>query len=378
MNRPQHYQNTRAKKTLKSNCLRPLTQVMLTDKFAAPVSAIGTAIGAAIGTAIGTTMRHIIYGAGAIGGSIGARLHLAGQDVVLIARGAHFDEVAEHGLRYRNPEQDQTLRIPVVNHPSDINFTANDVVFLTMKSQHTHDALMDLLPHAGTTMPVICCQNGVANERAALRHFSNVYAMVVMLPATHLNPGEILHYSTTPGGVLDCGRYPGGTDACIVEIASNLTEAGFIARPDDRAMRWKYAKLLQNLGNSIQALCPDNSAHIMAEARREALACYAAAGVDCANREESRAQYQGTSSGEIAGITRSGGSSWQSLARGTGDIETDFLNGEICYLGRLHGVPTPVNQTLQILANEAVRQGASTGSMTISEIESAITRNQQA
>jgi hypothetical protein len=73
---------------------------------------------------------------------------------------------------------------------------------------HTHDALMDLLPHAPTRMPVICCQNGLANERAALRHFSNVYAMAVMLPATHLNPGEILHYSTTPGGVLDCGRYP--------------------------------------------------------------------------------------------------------------------------------------------------------------------------
>ncbi len=47
--------------------------------------------------------------------------------------------------------------------------------------------------------------------------------------------------------------------------------------------------------------------------------------------------------GEIAGVPRPGGSSWQSLAKGSGTIEADYLNGEIVLLGRLHGVPTPVN-----------------------------------
>ena len=56
--------------------------------------------------------------------------------------------------------------------------------------------------------------------------------------------------------------------------------------------------------------------------------------------------------GEIAGQTRPGGSSWQSLQRGTGDIETDYLNGEIVLLGRMHGVPTPANELLQRLARE--------------------------
>ena len=46
---------------------------------------------------------------------------------------------------------------------------------------------------------------------------------------------------------------------------------------------------------------------------------------------------------DIDGRRRAGSSTWQSLARGTGALETDYLNGEIVLLGRLHGVPTPIN-----------------------------------
>jgi 2-dehydropantoate 2-reductase len=66
----------------------------------------------------------------------------------------------------------------------------------------------------------------------------------------------------------------------------------------------------------------------------------------------------------IAGAMRGGGSSWQSLQRGTGTIEVDFLNGEIVLLGRKHGVDTPVNAMLQRLANDAARRHAPPGSVT--------------
>ena len=56
-------------------------------------------------------------------------------------------------------------------------------------------------------------------------------------------------------------------------------------------------------------------------------------------------------------MTRQGGSSWQSLRRGTGNIEADWLNGEIVLLGRLHGVPTPVNERLQAVANRMAHEG---------------------
>ena len=60
----------------------------------------------------------------------------------------------------------------------------------------------------------------------------------------------------------------------------------------------------------------------------------------------------------VNGEYRGGGSSWQSLARGTGSIETDYLNGEIVLLGRMHGVPTPANTLMQRVANEQARLGA--------------------
>ena len=95
----------------------------------------------------------------------------------------------------------------------------------------------------------------------------------------------------------------------------------------------------------------------------------AAAGIDVASAEEDRErradnlQMAATSSGEWQG-----GSSWQSLARGAGSIEAEFLNGEIAMLGRLHGVPTPVNALLERLALRAAAEGRSPGSWTIEEL----------
>jgi hypothetical protein len=50
-----------------------------------------------------------------------------------------------------------------------------------------------------------------------------------------------------------------------------------------------------------------------------------------------------------------GGSSWQSLVRGTGTIETDFLNGEITLIARRLGRPAPINTRLTALARRAAR-----------------------
>jgi 2-dehydropantoate 2-reductase len=69
-----------------------------------------------------------------------------------------------------------------------------------------------------------------------------------------------------------------------------------------------------------------------------------------------------------AGAPRGGGSSWQSLTRGTGTIEADHLNGEIVLLGRLHGVPTPLNELLQHLANTFARERRPAGSMPVAEL----------
>ena len=60
------------------------------------------------------------------------------------------------------------------------------------------------------------------------------------------------------------------------------------------------------------------------------------------------------------------------MLRGTGDIETDFMNGEIVLLGRLHGVPVPANTLVQEVGNRLVRENLEPGSMTIEELESRV------
>ena len=114
----------------------------------------------------------------------------------------------------------------------------------------------------------------------------------------------------------------------------------------------------------------------MALVRQEALSCYAAANIDCATRDEVKARQGGITLGSIDGIEHGGGSSWQSLSRGTGDIEADYLNGEICLLGRQHGVATPANELLRYLANQAAFQrtapGQFSGDQLLSMLEASV------
>jgi 2-dehydropantoate 2-reductase len=314
-------------------------------------------------------MRYIIYGAGAIGGTIGARLFQHGHDVILICRGPHLEAVQREGLTLRTPDETVSLPIPAVGHPSEIAFTPDDVVFLTMKSQHTAAALDDLRAAVGD-VPVICAQNGVANERMAARRFSRVYGMLVVLPATHLEPGEVLMNAAPVGGVLDAGRYPAGVDPLIEQVTADLAASGFSALPDPNIMRLKYAKLLNNIANAVQALCGHDAAagDLVRNVRSEAIACYDAAGIDYTPPAEFRERSSAVTMRQIDGQTRFGGSSWQSLERGAGSIETDFLNGEIALLGALNGVPTTYNRMLQNAANEAVRDARPAGSYTVDEL----------
>jgi len=303
-------------------------------------------------------MRFIIYGAGGIGGVIGAELFQAGHSVALIARGAHLAAIRKNGLVYENPHGSYTLDIPVFGHPSEISFDENDVVVLTMKSQHSLAAMDDLRAAAGGDIPVICCQNGVANERMALRRFRQVYAMVVYLPAHALDPGVVQTHSAKIVGILDAGVYPRGVDSLITTVTAALEQANFSANPDPEIMRWKYGKLILNMRNALFAICArsDGARAIGELAEKEAMACFEAAGIDftdAAALRERRGDMMAR--GNVKGMARSGGSSWQSIMKGSGDIEADYLNGEIVLLGRLHGVPTPVNRALQRMANDLAR-----------------------
>jgi 2-dehydropantoate 2-reductase len=250
------------------------------------------------------------------------------------------------------------------------------VVVLSMKTQDTAEALDALSGVAPSSTPVVCAQNGVENERLALRRFSTVIGMCVMLPATHLEPGVVDVSSTPIAGILDVGSYPMGVRSEVVsEVATALDGSGFSSRAVPDVMRRKYAKLLMNLGNALDAACGAGARRspLFRLAREEALACFAAAGIDCASDEEDRARRGDLLQMKpVAGRSRGGGSTWQSLARGTGRVEADHLNGEIVLLGRLWGVPTPVNELCQTVANSLARSGGAPGSVDIASLEAQV------
>jgi 2-dehydropantoate 2-reductase len=313
-------------------------------------------------------VRFVIVGAGAIGGVIGAQLHEGGAEVVLVARGDHFRAIRDHGLRVESPDGTRVVAVPAADDVAAAELSAGDVVVLAVKSQHTAEVLASLRAAAPPTISVVCAQNGVENERVALRSFANVYGLCVRLPASYLEPGHVRAHRAPVVGILDLGRYPSGVDQTAEELAATLRGSGFVSQALPDIMRWKYTKLLLNLGNAIEVIVgPDaRGGTLFAQARAEGMACLRAAGIDFASDAEDAAR-RADLVPRPAGAPV-GGSSWQSMARRTGNVEVDFLNGEIVLLGRLHDVPTPVNDALQRLANELARSHAAPGTLTEDDV----------
>jgi 2-dehydropantoate 2-reductase len=314
-------------------------------------------------------MRWMVYGAGAIGGVLGGLLHEAGHDVVLVARGPHLDTLRRDGLTLASPPGARTIDVPAAG---DARSAAGDgdgpvTVLLAVKSHQTQAAVEDLVPVLPASTPVVSLQNGVANEPLLLRFFEDVQGVCVMMPTAHLQPGVVEQHSAPVPGILDVGRYPGGTDA----VATTFRDAGFVSEPRPDVMAWKHRKLMMNLGNAVQACCtpgPD-AEDLVGRAVAEGEAALAAAGipvVGVARDRERRGDILQVA--QVAGRERGGGSSWQSLRRGTGSIETDYLNGEVVRLGRLHGVPTPANALLQATARRLAAAGAEPGSVPAADL----------
>jgi 2-dehydropantoate 2-reductase len=315
-------------------------------------------------------MRFVVVGAGAVGGVVGGRLAQHGHDVVLVARADHGNAIAAGGLLIRSPDDEVRVGVPVVAHPSELDLTDDDVVLLAVKGQDTPAALEGLA--AGPPdLAVACLQNGVENERQVLRRTPNTYAVPVLLPGTYLEPGVVEASSAPISGILDVGCYPTGIDERAEQISTAFASSSFSSRPEPRVMRFKWSKLLMNLGNALEAAVGPigRESELYARARAEAEEVLAAAGIDCASPQED-AERRGDLIGmrRIDGRRREGGSTWQSLARGTGRVETDLLNGEIVLQGRLHGVPTPVNALLQEVANHLARTGAPPASLTEADL----------
>ena len=322
-------------------------------------------------------MRYIVLGAGAIGGTLGGHLHRVGRDVVLIARPAHVAAIRAGGLRLLTGDADYRLEVPAAASVAEAApLGKDDVVLLTCKAQHTAAALGELrAAGAPPQLPLVCCQNAIWNETHAQRVFTRVYGAVVFVPGVYLEPGEVINARVGHYGYVEVGRYPGGTDSLCAAVVEDLAAAGFAAAVNPTVMRAKGAKCLGNLANAVTAITGSHRGAdvFMARARDEARRVWRAAGIDFEESEEFDVRRKGRYRGSDRwprdhGTPHRGGSSWQSLVRAAGSIESEFLNGEVAQLGRMLGIPAPHNEVLWRRAAQMARDHTPPGRYTVAEL----------
>jgi len=345
--------------------------------------------------------RYVIIGAGAIGAGLGGLLINAGVPAALVARGAHLDAIRSSGLLVRSPGGTFTVTPPAAAGPDDLRLTTEDVLVLTTKTQHAEAALAQwadapVFDHdldaaaaspigtSGDLLPVLTALNGVASESMALRWFARVFGVCVWMPATYVVPGEVIVRGAPASGVMHMGRFPAelATDAdrnLLAEVASDWGKAGFVVPTPADVMPWKYRKLLGNLGNAFNALLGDvpGAGDLTALARQEGTQIIEAAGIALNDVAEENAARTAFSVQPVEGApARSGSSTWQSLSRGTGSAESDYLNGEIVAIAHRIGRTAPVNGAVARSIRAAAVTGAKPGDITVEQLRSRLDEGQ--
>lgn len=294
----------------------------------------------------------------------------------LIARGAHYDAIERDGLTMLSPVERETFRIPVARDAGSAGLQADDVILLCVKAQDSWGALLDIRDAAPRLeLPIVCMQNGVAGEEMALRLFPEVHGAVVLVPAEHLEPGIVAGYGSRFSGRIDLGRYPDGMDSRSQQISEALAGSRFESEARADIMVHKYAKLIQNLANGVEAICGPGqrngpNGELIERLRAEGRTVLRTAQIEFEVEDVADVARRWAQIGfaPIEGRMHQGGSGWQSVVRGAGSIETDYLNGEIVLLGRRLGVPTPLNQVVQGLARETVNAGREPGWLTAGQV----------
>ncbi|MEE2875576.1 MAG: ketopantoate reductase C-terminal domain-containing protein, partial [Chloroflexota bacterium] len=148
----------------------------------------------------------------------------------------------------------------------------------------------------------------------------------------------------------------------------DLTVSGFSATPDEEIMKLKYAKLITNLNNAVGAICgfESDSKDLYSRLKDEALDILDKAAIEF-DRERETQKYTLLGRAEVSGAPRGGSSSWQSVIRG-GQIEVDFLNGEIVLIAKKMGIDAPANSLIQELAQKTAHETLKPGWISPKEI----------
>lgn len=305
-------------------------------------------------------MKVCIYGAGAIGGLLGARLARAGTEVGLIARGPHLAAMREKGLTLRHREDSFTVHPQATDDPAALG--PQDYVIVTLKAHQVPGVVDRLQPLLGPETAVVMAVNGVP-----WWYFHGLGGEYEGRRLPSVDPGDVQWRGVGPERVIGCVVYPaaevvepgvieliegdrftlgepsGEKTARVERLAQALVEAGFKApvRPKIRDEIW--IKLWGNLSfNPISALTQATLDVICADEGTRALArAMMVEGQQIA--EKLGVRFPISVDKRIAGAAAVGAhktSMLQDLERGR-PMEIDALVTAVADMGRLVEVPTP-------------------------------------
>lgn len=232
-------------------------------------------------------MRFTVWGAGAIGGTVGAHLARAGEDVRFVdADRVHVEAMKAKGLTIRAP--DATWTVPVrATHLDDVerDFRPGELgtVLLAVKSQHTEAAVRRLLPLAGPDTAVVSLQNGLCERTIAeIAGPERTVGAFVDFSADYLEPG-LIHYGSV--GAFRVGELDGRASDRVRDIVRALGHWGPVQATDNIwGYLWAkmgYANMLfaSALVDATMADAVDRNRELMVELACEVYEVAAAEGV---------------------------------------------------------------------------------------------------
>jgi 2-dehydropantoate 2-reductase len=303
----------------------------------------------------------VVYGAGAIGSLVGARLHEAGVSVELIGREPQVEAIRANGLLVKGPVDSQVVHLPATTSLDG----AADVILLTVKSQDVQNACRNIA-QLQSDATVVTMQNGVRSdsEAAEILGRDRIVGCVLNISATYLEPGVV---EQNTRGLFEVGApYPESAPrvAAVVDLLNQAIRTEHV--PDIARARW--TKLMANVNNAImaitglpigKALRHPGLARLSIATIREGVrtAQLGGFGLDQSRRARtfrlmstlpmplSYLVFRKRLAGNFPPDSTYGPSTQQSLRRGSSS-ELDYLNGEIVRLGERIGRPTPYNRGL--------------------------------
>ncbi len=183
-------------------------------------------------------------GAGGIGGCYGGMLARAGNDVTLIARGAHLAAIKEKGLQLVQPEENFTVAVAATGVPSEAG--PADLVIFSVKGHQNPEAVPFIKPLVGSDTTILTIQNGVesADELGQVYGADRVLSGSAYVLSSILSPGVIKQVSPVPKVAF--GESNGNRSQRTVAIQKAFSNAGIEADLSDNISKVLWSKLLYN------------------------------------------------------------------------------------------------------------------------------------